>query len=90
MFNWFPSDNGFRAEMPGNISLTVAAVDLRNGKPMRGTKWRAMAFHWCERTRTSTRYGRDEYMNAQATVKAARDLAESIYLRQKSPNSDIG
>lgn len=79
MFNWQPIDCGYRAEMPGDISLTVAAVDMSRGKPKRGTKWRAQASHWDERTRTSTRYGRDEYMNAQASAKAAMRIAEDIY-----------
>lgn len=80
-FNWIAVDGGYRAEMPGNIALSVSPDRFKNGKPARGTKWHAQATHWNERTRTASRYGRDEYCNLQDSANAAKRLAEDIYNR---------
>ncbi|QWY83177.1 hypothetical protein [Rhizobium phage RHph_X2_24] len=84
MFNWIAKDGGFHAEMPGNVTLVVTPDRYAKGlqmKPARGTKWHAQCTHWCDRTRTASRYGRDEYLNLQDDAKAAMRLAEDIYNR---------
>lgn len=81
-FDWRPVDGGFQAEAPGNVTLVVTPDRYAKGiapKAARGTKWRAQCSHWDERTRTMSRYGRDEYLNLQDDVKAAMRLAEDIY-----------
>lgn len=80
MFNWEQRANGdWVCEMPANITLVAVPDRYKGGKPARGTKWRAACNHWNERTRTLSRYGRDEYMNPQNSAKAAMKLAEDIY-----------
>lgn len=82
MFNWVPKDGGFRCTMPGDVTLVATPDRYAKGltpKAARGTKWHAQATHWNERTRTSSRYGRDEYLNLQDGAKDAMRLAEDIY-----------
>lgn len=82
MFDWQAVDGGFQAKMPWDVTLVVTPDRYAKGftpKAARGTKWHSQASHWCERTRTMSRYGRDEYGNLQDTVEAAKRLAEDIY-----------
>jgi hypothetical protein len=86
MFDWQPHDAGFRCAMPGNITLDVFPERHAKGfvaKPARGTKWRAAASIFDGKF-TISRYGRDEYMNLQASVKDAMRLAEDIYKERNS------
>lgn len=87
MFTWIEQDGGFRADAPGNVTLIVTPERYAKGftlKAARGTKWHAQCTHWCERTRTASRYGRDEYLNLQDSAKDAMRLAEDIY--RAAPN----
>lgn len=83
IFNWVRDEfAGYRAEMPGNITLVVSpdCATHFGTKPKRGTTWRAQASHWDERTRTISRFGRDEYNTRHPNWKSAQSAAESIYL----------
>lgn len=85
-FHWFEKDGGFRAEMPGNVTLVVTPERYAKGltlKPARGTKWRAQASVWDGKS-TLSRYGRDEYTNLQDSAHAAKKLAEDIYTSHRS------
>ncbi|API60550.1 hypothetical protein BSL82_15705 [Tardibacter chloracetimidivorans] len=84
MIKWeaAPDLAGFIANVSSDITLVVTPCDYVKGfklKAARGTKWRAQATHWCERTRVASRYGRDEYDNPQDSPQAAKRLAETIY-----------
>lgn len=87
-FNWQNSEyGGFRAEMPENVTL-CATPDRTTGfgaRPARGTTWRAQASHWCESTRTISRFGRDAYGVQHKTAKDAMRAAEQIYLDATVP-----
>ena len=88
-FKWIKdSSGGFTAEMPDNVTLCVTPDRYAKfgGKPARGTAWRAQASHWCEETRTVSRFGRDEYTTLHPTSKDARIAAEKIYLAATSAN----
>ena len=78
---WVPYSAGFRAEMPGDVTLCVEPERTRafGTKPARGTAWRASASHWNETTRTISRYGRCEYAVQYAAAKLAMRAAECIY-----------
>lgn len=82
MFEWFAKDGGFYA-IKGDVTLVVSPDRFAKAltpKAARGTKWHAQCSHWCERTRTMSRYGRDEYMNLQDNADDAMRLAEDIYV----------
>lgn len=83
-FDWVPQDGGFRAYVSASVTLCVSPDRIKNGKPSKGTTWRAQATHWNERTKTASRYGRDEYCNTQSSAKDAMRVAENIYLSRKS------
>lgn len=73
---------GWRCEMPGDVTLLATPDRLARGltaRPARGTSWRAQCSHWCEATRTMSRFGRDAYADLQPDAKAAMRLAEAIY-----------
>lgn len=83
MFDWQKDEcGGYQAQMPDNVTVWVAPVDYAKGftpKPKRWTKWRGGANHWDESSRTSSRYGRDSYMDLKNSAKEAMRLAEEIY-----------
>jgi hypothetical protein len=72
---------GFRAQMPGDVTLVVTPDRTRafGAKAARGTTWHAQASHWCEATSTMSRFGRDEYAVKHATAKDAIRAAEAIF-----------
>lgn len=82
-FEWQEHEGGWICHLPHNIAITAMPDRYARGltpKPARGTKWHAQASHWCERTSTLSRYGRDEYSNMQNSAAEARKLAELIYM----------
>jgi hypothetical protein len=80
---WTRDGAAWRADLPGNVTL-CAAPDHTRGmfgeKVARGSTWRASATIWDESTRTASRFGRDVYCDRQQDAKAAKALAESVYL----------
>lgn len=81
-FNWVEQDGGYRCRVTDTVTLAVTPDRYSRGtlRPARGTMWHAQATKWCEKTRTASRYGRDEYTNTQPSATDAMRLAESIYL----------
>lgn len=86
-FQWVKKDAGWRADMPGEVTL-FAVPDRTTGlfgdKAARGTTWRAGATLWTDSPSgvggTASRFGRDCYGETCADAKAAKALAESVYL----------
>lgn len=78
MFDWIAQDGGFRCQI-GDVTLVATPDRYVNGKAARGSKWHAQATHWNERTRTASRFGRDEYLNVQDCPQSAMKLAEDIF-----------
>ena len=79
---WSANDQGGFTAKVGDVSLHAQPVRLARGltpKPARGTEWRAFVTHWCERTSTATRYGRDVYSDLQPDRNAAMLLAEQVF-----------
>lgn len=76
---WVEQDGGFRCRVSESVTLAVTPERYKGGKPAIGTKWHAQATRWCERTRTASRHGRDEYLNLQGSVESAKRLAEDIH-----------
>jgi hypothetical protein len=86
MQTWIKSGAGWRCEMPGNITLFAVpdrTVGLFGDRVARGSKWRAGVTHWCERTSTASRYGRDVYDQLCATAIEAKSLATATYLEHR-------
>lgn len=82
-FDWQAHEGGWICRLPSNVAIVAMPERYARGvtpRPARGTKWLAQASHWCERTSTLSRYGRDEYGNKQDSAAEARKLAEDIYL----------
>lgn len=80
-FNWTKRDGGHQCAI-GELTLFVVPDRYAKGfqpKAARGTKWRAGVTHWCERTRTASRFGRDTYADLQDNAKDAMRLAETVY-----------
>ena len=83
-FIWVFQDGGFRCAVSETVTLVVTPDRYTKGfspKAARGSRWHAQASVWHEPSRTLSRYGRDEYLNLQASAEEAKRLAEDIYLR---------
>ena len=81
-FEWLKNDQGGFTAKVGDVSLHAVPDRLAKGftpKPARGAKWRAFVSHWDEKTRSSTRYGRDAYFELQNNAESAMRLAEEIF-----------
>lgn len=81
-FDWVEKDGGYRCIMSNDVTLCVTPDRYAKGfnvKAARGTKWHAQCTHWCDRTRTASRYGRDVYTDLQDTARDAMRLAEDVY-----------
>lgn len=83
---WERNGATWKAEMADNVTLFASPVAMHRfqDKAVRGTKWRAGASIWDERTRTMSRYGRDCYMQEVGTAQEAMRLAETIYIEESS------
>lgn len=78
---WQKRDGMFVAQI-GDVTLCASPDRYAKGftpKAARGTKWRAQCSHWNERTRTLSRYGRDEYSILYDDARSAMRAAEGIY-----------
>lgn len=86
IYSWLNRlDGTYQAKPRNNITLVVSPERYGlNGAAKRGTKWHAQATRWHEPTRTASRFGRDVYLNLQASAKDAMRLAESIYFEEIS------
>jgi hypothetical protein len=73
--------------MPDGVTLSVNPEQFSRGhlKAKRGTKWNAQVSQWNEATRTSRRFGRDEYMIKHESARDAMISAERIYLDAIQP-----
>lgn len=78
MLNWEKREIGFSAIIE-NVTLSVAPDRVKNGKPARGTKWRAFISRWDEPSKSSIRFGRDIYNELQNDVKSAIRFAENVW-----------
>ena len=83
-FDWQPLQDGQVGWSCRIDDVTMFAVpqNTRNGKPVRGGRWRAGVTHWDEATWSATRFGRDVHSDLQPTARDARKLAEAVYLEE--------
>lgn len=78
--HWEEYDAGYRAKI-GDVTLYVSPEQTRDfgRKHKRGTKWRYGATHWCDATRTASRYGVDCCDDVRDDKRDAMRAAEQAY-----------
>lgn len=86
-FNWVQNDNAVWTAEIGDLTLVAAPDRYKGSKPARGTQWHAAVNHWNASTRTVSRFGRDVYVDVQPTARAAKRLAETVYLEATGQTS---
>lgn len=85
IYSWLKVGGSYQAKPRENITLVVTPESYgRAGEAKRGTRWHAQATRWSAPTSTASRFGRDEYLNLQASMKDAMRLAESIFFDEVS------